>query len=302
MSLSPTQMLVFLLESPLTAQPTSYISDFTKRHEQKPEAGPLGYDIDTETFRATATTLLGRVPAPKCKEIKAKSLVGAGRTDVCGVDKGTGLPAPHSGLLRYPPHPPPPRPLSCSRGLPSPKTRPRRPCSRIRSSISSQTASQIRAEPAGGSSPPGALGAPVPGPRAQIPFLREGTDLQAGGGGRSGLTGADSPSLQPGRPPHAPELGRPADPSSDSNSAAVGGRRHSQSECVEAARRRADNRKWKPERAGRAAARAEWAWPGVAGRGRPSIRYPEGCQATRISVRAWDHSPESSFCILASQW
>lgn len=75
-------MLVFLLESSLTAQPTPYISDFTKRHEEKPEAGPFRYDIDTKTFRATVTTVLG-VPARKCK---AKSLVGAGRKDVCGAD------------------------------------------------------------------------------------------------------------------------------------------------------------------------------------------------------------------------
>ena len=78
-------MLVFLLEFSLTAQPNSYISDFTKRHEEKPEAGPLRYDIDTKTFWATVTTVLG-VPARKCKEIKAKSLVGAGRMDVCGAD------------------------------------------------------------------------------------------------------------------------------------------------------------------------------------------------------------------------
>lgn len=78
-------MLVFLLQSSLTAQPTSYISDFTKRHKEKPEAGLLRYDIDTKTFRATVTTVLG-VPGRMCKEIKAKSLVGAGRKDVCGAD------------------------------------------------------------------------------------------------------------------------------------------------------------------------------------------------------------------------
>lgn len=145
-----------------------------------------------------------------------------------------------------------PRPLSCSRGLPSPKTRPRRPCSRMRSSIPSQTASQIRAEPAGRWSPPGALGAPAPEPRSRSSGKALTCKPVAAAAAASPAPTHRPRSLGDRLTPR--ELGRPADPSSDSNSAAVGGRRHSQSECEEAARRRAGPRKWKPEGAGRAAA------------------------------------------------
>ncbi|KAH0511700.1 Aldehyde oxidase 1 [Microtus ochrogaster] len=153
--------------------------------------------------RATVTTLLG-VPAPKRKEIKAKYLVGAGRTDVCGADKGTGLPAPPSGLLRYPPatlvQPGSPLPENQT----PPPVLPDEILHLIPDSVPDPSRAGRTLEPAGS--------ARRAGPGAQIPFLGEGTDLQAGGGGRSGLTGADSPPLKPGRPPHAPGARPPSRP------------------------------------------------------------------------------------------
>lgn len=152
-------------------------------------------------------------------------------------------------------------------------------------------------------------------PGAQTSSLGEGTNLQACGGGRSGLTGADSPSPQPRRPPRAP--GAPPPSRLVLRFKLRGGWRPTPQPI--GVRGGGAEARWCPEvGAGRGGTRggepsgrgwAGWAWldePGAppAGGGThcPSIRYPKGCQATRISLRAWDHLPASSFCILASQW
>lgn len=139
------------------------------------------------------------------------------------------------------------------------------------------------------------------GPGAQTSSLGEGTDLQAGSGGRSGLTGADSPSPQPRRPPRAPGAPPPSRPVLRFK--LRGGWRPTPQPI--GVQRGGAEARWFPEvgagrggtRGGESSGRgwAGWAWLGEprappAGRGTrcPSIRYPKGCQATRISLRAWD--------------